>query len=68
MVKEFKSVYARQETINTKHLIPKWSPGNFSVLCIRFFLWYSDYSAESGKFGAFKKKELEKNKLVRKQN
>ena len=43
-------------------------PEIFLYFCIRFFFWYSDYSAESDKFGAFKKKELEKNKLVRKQN
>ena len=27
----------------------------FLYFCIRFFLWYSDYSAESDKFGALKK-------------
>ena len=36
-------------------------PEIFLYFCIRFFFWYSDYSAESDKFGAFKKKELEKN-------
>ena len=33
----------------------------FLYFCIRFFFWYSDYSAESDRFGALKKQELEKN-------
>ena len=28
----------------------------FLYFCIRFFFWYSDYSAESDRFGALKKR------------
>ena len=52
MVKEFKSVYAKQETINTqKHVIPKRSPANFSILLYQFFplvLFIVHISAEDG--------------------
>lgn len=32
----------------------------FLYFCIRFFFWYSDYSAESDKFGASKKRSQKK--------
>ena len=65
MVKEFKSVYAKQEKINTKLLIPKWSPQIFLYFCISFFLRYC-YSAEKAtNLGRFKKMELEKKKRLK---